>query len=219
MLVGTYIRMHMLRTYVCLTLLNIFVLVDCDRPDVPSGVNLRVSRVFPSYSPSANLSVRCSYSSDILVGNAFIVCQPNGTWTAYPMCIRGMYNVHACVYILNADCQRVRLPVCLHACVFRFVHVCLWACMCKHDIHTYVCTAKPVYNNHSSDQMIVSFTDRLSLYRSVLVSLRWPMEQTTVVSMDRWSYFIRVVSKTGFTIFTYMCVQSNCVSKYSKYMG
>ena len=49
-------------------------------------------------------------------------------------------------------------------------------------------TVKPLYSDHSRDQLRVVFVDRWSLYRGALVSLRWPMEQPTVVSIDRWSF-------------------------------
>ena len=45
-----------------------------------------------------------------------------------------------------------------------------------------VITVKPVYKDHSRDQVLVVSVDRWSLYRGVLVSLRWPMEQPTVVT-------------------------------------
>ena len=50
-------------------------------------------------------------------------------------------------------------------------------------------TGKPVYNDHSRDQVLVVSIDRWSLYRGALVSLRWPMEQSTVVSVDRWPFY------------------------------
>ena len=52
-------------------------------------------------------------------------------------------------------------------------------------------TVKPVYNDHSRDQVMVVFVDRWSLYRGEVVLLKWPMEQPTVVSVDRWSFYIR----------------------------
>ena len=36
-------------------------------------------------------------------------------------------------------------------------------------------------------QTPVVTVDRWSLYRGVLVSLRWPMEQPPMVTVDRWS--------------------------------
>ena len=36
---------------------------------------------------------------------------------------------------------------------------------------------------------IVLFVDRWSLYRGALVTLRWPMEQPTVVSVDWWPFY------------------------------
>ena len=39
------------------------------------------------------------------------------------------------------------------------------------------------------DQSTVVSVDRWSLYRGVLVSLRWSMDQSTVVSVDRWSLY------------------------------
>ena len=38
------------------------------------------------------------------------------------------------------------------------------------------------------DQPTVVSVDRWSLYRGVLVSLRWSMDQPTVVPVDRWSF-------------------------------
>ena len=55
-------------------------------------------------------------------------------------------------------------------------------------VHTYVCTVKPVYNDHSRDQVIVVSVDRWSLYGGVVVLLKWTMSQPTVVSIDRWSF-------------------------------
>ena len=46
---------------------------------------------------------------------------------------------------------------------------------------------KPAYNDHSRDWGIVVSVDRWSLYGGALVSLKWPMEQPTVVIIDRWS--------------------------------
>ena len=45
--------------------------------------------------------------------------------------------------------------------------------------------------------------DRWSLYRGASVSLKWPMDQNTVVSIDRW-FSIQVVFRTGFTAHTAM---------------
>ena len=39
------------------------------------------------------------------------------------------------------------------------------------------------------EQPTVVSVDRWSLYRGVLVSLKWFMEQPTVVSVDRWSLY------------------------------
>ena len=55
-------------------------------------------------------------------------------------------------------------------------------------VRTYVCTVKPVYNDHSRDQVIVVSVDRWSLYGGVVVLLKWTMSQPTVVSIDRWSF-------------------------------
>ena len=59
-------------------------------------------------------------------------------------------------------------------------------------MYAYICnasTVKPVYNNHSMDQVIVVSVDRWSLYRGALVQLKWTMSQTTVVSIDRRSLY------------------------------
>ena len=48
-------------------------------------------------------------------------------------------------------------------------------------------TANPVYNDHSRDQAIVVSVDRWSLYRGVLVQLKWTMDQPIMISIDRWS--------------------------------
>ena len=37
--------------------------------------------------------------------------------------------------------------------------------------------------------MMMVFLDRWSLYRGVLVSLRWSMDQPAVVFVDRWSLY------------------------------
>ena len=39
------------------------------------------------------------------------------------------------------------------------------------------------------EQSTVVSIDRWSLYRGAVVSLRWPMGQPTVVSVDRWSLY------------------------------
>ena len=52
-----------------------------------------------------------------------------------------------------------------------------------------VYTVRPVYNNHSMDQVIVVSVEVLSLYRGALVQLKWTMNQPTVVSIDRWSLY------------------------------
>ena len=49
--------------------------------------------------------------------------------------------------------------------------------------------AKPVYSNHSRDQVIMAFVDRCSLCRCVLVLFWWFKDQPTVVSIDRWSFY------------------------------
>ena len=41
----------------------------------------------------------------------------------------------------------------------------------------------------SIDQPTVVSIDRWSLYRGALVSLRWSMDQPIVVSIDRWSLY------------------------------
>ena len=51
------------------------------------------------------------------------------------------------------------------------------------------CPVKPVYNDHSRDQVIVVSVDRWSLYRGTIVHLKWAMTQPTVVSIDRWSLY------------------------------
>ena len=40
--------------------------------------------------------------------------------------------------------------------------------------------------------MLVVSVDRWSLYRGVLVSLRWPMNQPTVVTVDRGDLYTKV---------------------------
>ena len=50
-------------------------------------------------------------------------------------------------------------------------------------------TVKPVYNDHSRDQVMVVFADKWSLYRGALVALRWSVEQPTVASIGRWSFY------------------------------
>ena len=61
-------------------------------------------------------------------------------------------------------------------------------------IHTYVCTVYVctyVQENLSITTLKGpsdgGFVDRWSLYRSAVVSLRWPMELPAVVTIDRWS--------------------------------
>ena len=53
-----------------------------------------------------------------------------------------------------------------------------------YSIYTY---SKPVYNDHSRDQVIVVSVDRWSFYGGVLVQLKWTIDQPTVDSIDRWS--------------------------------
>ena len=50
-------------------------------------------------------------------------------------------------------------------------------------------TVKPVYNDHSWDQMIVVSVDRWSMCGGALVQLKWAMNQPTMVSMDMWSSY------------------------------
>ena len=54
-------------------------------------------------------------------------------------------------------------------------------------VHTY--TVKPVYNDHSRDQVIMVFVDRWSLCRGAIVLFWWFLDQSTVVSIDRWSFY------------------------------
>ena len=61
-------------------------------------------------------------------------------------------------------------------------------CFVSEDYWRQLCTVKRVYSNHSRDQMM-AFTDRWSSYRGALISLRWPMEQPTGVTIDRWSLY------------------------------
>ena len=56
-------------------------------------------------------------------------------------------------------------------------------------VNSFDCTAKPVYNDHSRDQVIVVSVYRWSLYRGALVQLKWTMSQPTMVSIDRWSLY------------------------------
>ena len=56
-------------------------------------------------------------------------------------------------------------------------------------------TVKPVYNDHSWDQMIVVSVDRWSMYGGALVQLKWAMHQPTMVSMDMWSSYAKWSSR------------------------
>ena len=44
-------------------------------------------------------------------------------------------------------------------------------------------TVKPVYNDHSMDQVIMVSVDRWSLYGGALVQLKWTMSEPTMVSL------------------------------------
>ena len=53
-----------------------------------------------------------------------------------------------------------------------------------------VCIVKPVYTDHSRDQVIVVAVDRWSLYGGTSVQVKWTMSQSTVVYIDRWSSYV-----------------------------
>ena len=63
----------------------------------------------------------------------------------------------------------------------------LWAPEIR-SIHTYV--VRPVCIDHSRDQVMVVFIDRWYLYEGAVVSLRWLPEQSTVVTIERWSFYM-----------------------------
>ena len=68
-----------------------------------------------------------------------------------------------------------------------------------------VYTVKPVYNDHSRDQVIVVSVDRWSLYGGTLIQLKWTIDQLTVASIDRWSLNASgLYCKTGSTVPTYV---------------
>ena len=48
--------------------------------------------------------------------------------------------------------------------------------------------AKPVYKDHSRDQVIVVSVDRWSLCGGATVLSKWFTDQQIVVSIDRWSF-------------------------------
>ena len=61
-------------------------------------------------------------------------------------------------------------------------------------------TGDQVYNDHSMYQVIVVFVDRRFLYWGTLVSQKWPMNQPTLASLHRWSFYtVWVDFTTGFT--------------------
>ena len=57
----------------------------------------------------------------------------------------------------------------------RNTYPCAYACVhsgMEEDMDVYTCTVKPVYNNHSRDQVIVVSVDRWSLYGGAVVQLK-----------------------------------------------
>ena len=65
---------------------------------------------------------------------------------------------------------------------------------------------KPVYSDHSWDQVIGVSADRWSLYRGAIVQLKLTVSQPTVVSIDMWSlYGIGLFVKTSFTVSCKQC--------------
>ena len=72
-----------------------------------------------------------------------------------------------------SDCRGVRLQ---RFTVFTFMYgLCVGACYTGLMSISFGYTVKPVYNNHSRDQVIVVSVDRWSLYRGALVQLKWTM--------------------------------------------
>ena len=76
--------------------------------------------------------------------------------------------------------------------------------------------SKPVYNDHSRNQVMVVSVDRWSLYRGAFVLLRWTMEQTTVVTVDRWSLY-----RGAFVLLRWTMEQTTVVTvdRWSLYRG
>ena len=115
-------------------------------------------------------------------------------------------GTHIRTQVLGVEGKKRFLPSAPSACVRTWVtagagliqimqdHNCLVAVQCNHTHARFtvvrcqhVCTTKPVYSNHSRDQVIVVSVDRWSLYGGILVQLKWTMNQPAVVSIDRWS--------------------------------
>ena len=61
--------------------------------------------------------------------------------------------------------------------------------MCCVCILCTVSTVKPAYKDHSKDQVIVVSVDRWFLCGGDLVTLKWTMNQPTVVFTGRWSLY------------------------------
>ena len=116
-------------------------------------------------------------------------------------------------YDLTAFKLRVRANVCplcrvvcTHVCTYVHTYVCYSSnVISMSHIRTCVHTVKPVYNDHSRDQVFVVSVDRWSLYEGALVQPKWTMSQTTVVSVDRWSLYVSV---RMYIIRTYVCTGS-----------
>ena len=68
-------------------------------------------------------------------------------------------------------------------CVCVCVCVCVYVCVC---VHVCTCVYACVVSNRGLVIIDVS-VDRWSLFRCALVSLKWHMDPSTVVFMDRWS--------------------------------
>ena len=89
---------------------------------------------------------------------------------------RSTVHTYACTYIVQYYKNRAT------AVIQHLYHLTLSLIRPSYEVRT----AKPVYNNHSRDQVIVVSVDRWSLY-NVLVSKRWTIKQPTVVTIDRWT--------------------------------
>ena len=71
-------------------------------------------------------------------------------------------------------------------CAIQVVYIVNSSSLVHHESSA-VSTMKPVYKDHSRDQVIMVFIDRWSLCRGVTVLIYWFLDLSRVVFIDRWS--------------------------------
>ena len=112
----------------------------------------------------------------------FITCFYSASYD----CMAAMFGNHN-KHCAGFTAQNFLLHV--HACV---QCMCVYACPVDEEVTWFVCQlsvpvpVKPVYNNHSRDQMILNLSIGGSLQRCFGITVL-ATGQPTVVSVDRWS--------------------------------